>query len=527
MGREPSFTTEQKQYISNRMAEGASDEVIAAELECRTVQVTGVRPQLPPPDPEYVPGATGEEAEGDTPENTRDTGGDTKSGTTGDTKSDTTGDTKGKGLPITPESVQPTKQKPPKKQQKQQPPPGYVPTRANPNAILDTAEAAGRVINMAGDLAERQSLTAEKIIEIRDDADERAKDRIGRRAEASGAEQGTLIEFIKDDRKYERTRAANDKKAIEEKHAAELAKHQADLDAKLESERSFVETIQTLYANSNQKIEEIREKSLQERQDYLTKKEELIDARAEAKTAEAKAELAKAEELAKTKLDFTEKHIGLLNEHAKTVRDMAKDQGETQLEKLAELAIERIGDPIVRAVTNKEGTGNGSGMALTGAPKKSTTQAEESKGENNVGGLFAGIGKGVFKKIIAKYPDELRKVGDKLAYYIEKWPRLPIGLAVDMLWSWRNDPSIGHYVQTGIAWLMGEELSSLVGLIGASFTDAAKQACSTEEAKKWWNVFQEQIIERYEDEERQAAFFRQEQEAEAAKEKAQEPAAES
>lgn len=296
--------------------------------------------------------------------------------------------------------------------------------------------------------------------------------------------QGGLLEFLgtivtQQDKSSQsiltqlQTQHTNDLERLDKSHEQRMEELKAKLASDKERERAYWERLDKQRTEENDR----REKLGKEQQQLITDKLSEV-------SEKATENLNHAEELIKARQDSATELIAAKTEFSDQIIDLKKAAGgEDATKQLVELAIDRLGSPIVKAIEGR------TGGASASTEKPSVTSAAQKAG----GGEVFGAGK-LKEAILNSFKDYIKEGLEQAVKHLQKWPAIPIDAIADLLWGARMYADVGTYAQAACTFVVLNDLDDFVKKAGKHLTADFRKAFSAENAQKWWSELQAAIV---------------------------------
>lgn len=315
----------------------------------------------------------------------------------------------------------------------------------------------------------------------------------------NGQPQGELLQFLTTVVTQQREAHANVMEQIQSRHTNDLSRIEKDHDHKMEELKLKVEADRLREQDYWARIETARQETDKQRMEMENKQRDMLAEKLDVANQQAKENLEHSNKLIEEREKSSERHLEMSErfggELAELRKEIGKDNGTQELIKHA---IERLGEPIVRAIEKRGG--NGDALALPRAV-----------GNTKKGGANLGLGdkvKGAVKKaFLAKLSPYIKEGMEQMLKHLRKWPDVSMKFLVDLLWSWRMYADVSGYIQAAITFIVLNDVDELVEKAGSYLTDEARKALLSDKAKKWWAELQKAINERVRDEEKAQAAY--------------------
>ena len=287
------------------------------------------------------------------------------------------------------------------------------------------------------------------------------------------------------------TQHNNDLARMNKEHDLRMAEQEARLADQRARDREYWDRID----NARKEEEKHRDEFRKEEQTLI------LDKLAEVNT-QATVNLKHAEELITARQESSEALIEARTEFADQIVELKKTSGGDEgTKQLVELAINRIGGPIVSAIEGRTTSG--------GAAETKPAQSLTGKAPNKGADMF-GIG-ALKKAFVGQFKEYVDGMLDQVVKHIKRWPDVPIGTIVDLLLTGRLYQETAGYAQIAINAVLLNSLAELVEKAGKFLSEAARETLATKKAGEWWDALQKSLNERLQEEEAAKAAYKEAQ----------------
>lgn len=247
------------------------------------------------------------------------------------------------------------------------------------------------------------------------------------------------------------------------------------------------------------RIETAREKADEQRKELEKEERKLITDKLNGVDEQVTKNLEHANKLIEEREKSSDRYIELSEKLGGELADLRKEIGKGDgTQELLKHAIERLGEPIVKAIEKR---GSNGALTLPGAVKQG------AKREGAGVGLGKKVKEAIAQVVTKKLAPYIKEGREQMLKHLRKWPEVSMKFLVDLLWSWRMYADVSAYIQTAITFIVLNDIDELVEKAGDHLTDEARKALLSDKAKKWWAELQKEINKRVIDEERAQAAY--------------------
>lgn len=358
--------------------------------------------------------------------------------------------------------------------------------------IGELVDGVEKLKKLAGDAP--QQPPPDKAFEKGLDAADKAQERAEKRAAKSTPDEGGLFPLLESMMTQQTTAHTQmmERMDTSHKHATQRIKDESDARIK---EMEIKHKREAEEAEAKRKDEKEREREYWDRmgkqraeeqkalEKLRIKENEMVQEKLETLTKNVDKQLEHANELISTREESSRESIKMQQHFSDELTALKrKIGGSDQVEKIAEMAIEKLGKPIINVIEGRVVGDNG----------------ESAKGDAGMGALGdigQRLAKGFKDGFMREVAPQIKEYSDKFSEWIVK--DLPIAMVLKQLEAWAEDPKYGKYVQAAVSFIAMNNLDELLKQGRDYLGERAKEVLATDKAKTWYQRLRDAILAQY------------------------------
>lgn len=336
--------------------------------------------------------------------------------------------------------------------------------------------------------------TATKAIETGIDLATRGSDN------GNGKADGQLLQFLTTVVTQQREAHTHVMEQIQSRHDNDVVRIEKDHDLRMGELKLKIEAERNREQDYWTRIETTRQEADKQRAELEKESRKLMGDKLDTVNDRITQNLEHANKLIEQREKASDRYIEMSERFSGEVAELRKELGkEDGTQELIKHAVERLGEPIIRAIEKR--AGDNSGPAPRGVVEKKTQTGGAKMG-------FGGNVKNAVKNALVKQFLPYIKEGlEQARKHLDKWPKVSMKVLVDLLWSWRMYSDVSAWIQTAITFIVLNELDEVVKKAGEYITSDFRKLLATEKAKEWWTALQDAVNERVNEEEKAAKAY--------------------
>lgn len=318
----------------------------------------------------------------------------------------------------------------------------------------------------------------------------------------NGQPQSELLQFLSTVVTQQREAHQNVMEQIQSRHDNDTARVEQEHEARMEEQRLKIEADRTREREYWKRIDVSRQEETKRREDAakeerariqeLQKEErKFVTDKFDTVNAQVRENLEHANRLIDEREKSSDRHIEMQERFSAELRELRKEMGKgSDTEELVKYAIDKVGEPAIRAIEKRVGTNNAA-LSLAEGTKPTLKGADVG-----LGGAVGKVKAGLKNALIGRFMPFIKEGIEQLLKHLQKWPDVGMSVLVDWLWSIRMYTETAGYAQTAIAFIVLNDVDDLVKKAGSLLTDEARTLLASDKAKKWWAELQQAVNER-------------------------------
>lgn len=319
----------------------------------------------------------------------------------------------------------------------------------------------------------------------------------------NGQPHTDLLKFLSTVVTQQRDAHTNVMEQIQSRHNNDLARIQKDHDLRMEETKQKVTAERNREQDYWKRIEEARQTSDKQRGELEKEERKLISEKLDSINEQSTRNLEHANKLIEQREKSSDRYIEMSEKFSGELAELRKEMGkEDGTQELIKHTIEKLGEPIIRAIEKRAG-GDNKAVAALGT----TTTPEKAQKEGVSMGLGGKMKSAVKQALLKQFAPYIKEGLEQVRKHLQKWPKVSIKVLVDLLWSWRMHADATAYIQTAVTFIVLNDVDELVKKAGDYLTDDLRKLLATPKAKKWWAALQDAINERIAQEEEAARAY--------------------